>query len=112
MKNLIGLTLALALVLSVAPVMAEDSFEGMESLNSAVAALPDSELAQVEGGQTTVEFCLICVPIATVTQVNLAVTTAVAAGIGNVAAAVTSQENSAAINQPVNSGFTTFTAVQ
>ena len=51
MKNLIGLTLALALVLSVAPVMAGESFPGMESLSSAVAALPDADLAKVEGGQ-------------------------------------------------------------
>ena len=63
MKNLIGLTLALALVLSVAPVMAAESFEGMESLSSAVAALPDADLATVEGGQVGVGDINIAVDI-------------------------------------------------
>jgi hypothetical protein len=69
MKNLIGLTLALALVLSVAPVMAGESFEGMESLSSAVAALPDADLAKVEGqGADVVQVCVDCTNVAEVEQ--------------------------------------------
>ena len=73
MKNLIGLTLALALVLSVAPVMAGESFPGMESLSSAVAALPDADLAKVEGGQLGVGDINIAVDI------NVAVTNQIVA---------------------------------
>ena len=69
MKNLIGLTLALALVLSVAPVMAGESFEGMESLSSAVAALPDADLAKVEGqGHDVIQVCVDCTNVAEVEQ--------------------------------------------
>ncbi len=74
MKNLIGLTLALALVVSVAPVMAEDSFVGMESLNSAAVALPDPELAKVEGqGVADNVVGDIGINVATITQLNLVV---------------------------------------
>ena len=69
MKNVIGLTLALALVLSVAPVMAGESFEGMESLSSAVAALPDADLAKVEGqGADVIQVCVDCTNVAKVDQ--------------------------------------------
>ena len=69
MKNLIGLTLALALVLSVAPVMAGESFEGMDSLSSAVAALPDADLAKVEGqGAEAIQVCVDCTNVAEVEQ--------------------------------------------
>jgi hypothetical protein len=69
MKSMIGLTLALALVLSVAPVMAAESFEGMESLNSPVAALPDADLAKVEGqGSDVVQICVDCTNVAEVEQ--------------------------------------------
>ena len=69
MKNVIGLTLALALVLSVAPVMAGESFEAMESLSSAVAALPDADLARVEGqGAEVIQVCVDCTNVAEVEQ--------------------------------------------
>ena len=102
MKNLIGLTLALALVLSVAPVMAEDSFEGMESLNNATMALPDSELAKVEGGQI-VEVCVVCLNAAVVTQTNLAIPVQVVVlGVGVTQA--TNQTNTSILTQDINSG--------
>ena len=69
MKNLVGLTLALALVLSVAPVMAGESFEGMDSLSSAVAALPDADLAKIEGqGAEVLQVCIDCTNVAEVEQ--------------------------------------------
>ena len=69
MKNVIGLSLALALILSVAPVMAAESFEAMESLSSAVAALPDADLAKVEGqGADVVQACVDCTNVAKVEQ--------------------------------------------
>ena len=55
----IGITLALALVLSVAPVMAEESFKGMQSLSTTVEALSDAELAKVEGGQIEINLTQI-----------------------------------------------------
>ena len=109
MKSLIGLTLALALVVSVAPVMAEDSFEGMESLNSAVVALPDAELAKVEGGQNIFEFCVGCVNVATVTQLNAAVQTQVVLGLlGATGVQIAQQDNTAVVTQDINSGAGAF----
>ncbi len=69
MKSLIGLTLALALVLSVAPVMAAESFEGMENLSSAVVALPDADLANVQG-QGLVGDINVEINVAITTQLN------------------------------------------
>ena len=102
MKNLIGLTLALALVLSVAPVMAEDSFEGMESLNNAAMALPDPELAKVEGGQI-VEICVVCANAAVVTQTNAAIPVQIV-GVGVGDTQITSQTNTAIVTQDIHSG--------
>ncbi len=109
MKSLIGLTLALALVVSVAPVMAEDSFEGMESLNSAVVALPDAELAKVEGGQNIFEFCVVCVNAATVTQANAALQTQAVIGlVGTTGVQIAQQSNTATVTQDINSGTGAF----
>ena len=54
----IGITLALALV-SALPVMAEESFKGMQSLSTTVEALSDAELAKVEGGQIEINLTQI-----------------------------------------------------
>ena len=54
----IGITLALALV-SVLPVMAEESFKGMQSLSTTVEALSDAELAKVQGGQIEINLTQI-----------------------------------------------------
>ena len=61
----IGITFALALF-SVAPVMAEQSFKGMQNLSSTLEVLSDAELAKVEGGQIDIN----------VTQINAARQTA------------------------------------
>ena len=66
----IGITLALALF-SVVPVMAEESFKGMQSLSTTVEALSDAELAKVEGGQIEINL----------TQINAARQTANATAI-------------------------------
>ena len=108
MKSLIGLTLALALVVSVAPVMAEDSFQGMESLNSAVVALPDAELAKVEGGQNLLEFCVVCVNAATVTQANVALQTQAVIGLVATGVQIADQSNTAVVTQDINSGAGAF----
>ena len=47
----IGITFALAFIFSVVPVMAEESFKGMQNLSITLEALSDAELAKVEGGQ-------------------------------------------------------------
>ena len=49
--------------------MAGESFEGMESLSSAVAALPDADLAKVEGqGADVIQVCVDCTNVAKVDQ--------------------------------------------
>ncbi len=57
--NTIGITFALAFVFSVVPVMAEESFKGMQSLSSTLEALSDAELAKVEGGQVEINLTQI-----------------------------------------------------
>ena len=51
MKRLIGAVMAVALLVSVAPVLAGDSFQALSRLPAGLTPLDDAQLAAVEGGQ-------------------------------------------------------------
>ena len=51
MKRLIGTVMAVALLVSVAPVVAGDSFHALSRLPAGLSPLDDAQLAAVEGGQ-------------------------------------------------------------
>ena len=74
MTRLIGTVMAVALLVSVAPVMAGDSFHALSRLPAGLTPLDDAQLASVEGGQ--VEFdCVGCVnvAVANIIQLNIVV---------------------------------------
>jgi hypothetical protein len=75
MKRLIGAVMAVALLVSVAPVLAGDSFQALSRLPAGLTPLDDAQLAAVEGGQ--VDVCVVCVNIAVVTPINVGVNIAV-----------------------------------
>jgi hypothetical protein len=75
MKRLIGAVMAVALLVSVAPVLAGDSFQALSQLPAGLTPLDDAQLAAVEGGQ--VDVCVVCVNIAVVTPINVGVNIAV-----------------------------------
>jgi hypothetical protein len=78
MKRLIGAVMAVALLVSVAPVVAEDSFQALSRLPAGLTPMDDAQLAAVEGGQ--VDVCLVCVNITTVVQIPIGVNIAVVVG--------------------------------
>ena len=51
MTRLIGTVMAVALLVSVAPALAEDSFQALSRLPAGLSPLDDAQLAVVEGGQ-------------------------------------------------------------
>jgi hypothetical protein len=51
MTRLIGAVMAVALLVSVAPVVAGDSFQALSRLPAGLTPLDDAQLAAVEGGQ-------------------------------------------------------------
>jgi hypothetical protein len=80
MKRLIGAMMAVALLVSVAPVVAGDSFQALSRLPAGLTPLDDAQLAAVEGGQ--VDVCVVCLNIAVITPINVGVNVAVAVGLG------------------------------
>jgi hypothetical protein len=79
MKRLIGAVMAVALLVSVAPVVAGDSFHALGRLPAGLTPLDDAQLAAVEGGQ--VDACVVCLNIAVVTPIQVGVNVAVV-GVG------------------------------
>ena len=57
MTRLIGAVMAIALLVSVAPVVAGDSFHALSRLPAGLSPLDDAQLAAVEGGY---DFCYDC----------------------------------------------------
>jgi hypothetical protein len=51
MTRLIGTVMAVALLVSVAPALAGDSFQALSRLPAGLSPLGDAQLATVEGGQ-------------------------------------------------------------
>jgi hypothetical protein len=80
MKRLIGAVMAVALLVSVAPVVAGDSFQALSRLPAGLTPLDDAQLAAVEGGQ--VDVCIVCLNIAVVTPIEVGVNIAVGVGLG------------------------------
>jgi hypothetical protein len=76
MKTALGIVLAFALVLSVMPAGASDTFYTFSTLPAVEQArltpLSDGQLAVVEGAQFEIEgVCAICVNVANVAQANV-----------------------------------------
>jgi hypothetical protein len=69
--------MAVALLVSVAPVVAGDSFQALSRLPAGLSPLDDAQLAAVEGGQDAVEVCVVCLNIAVVTPIQVGVNIAV-----------------------------------
>jgi hypothetical protein len=66
MRKYLGLAIVVALVLSVVPALAGESFH-------ALTPLPDAQLVAIEGSGGEVEMCVVCLNIATVHVTNVAV---------------------------------------
>jgi hypothetical protein len=82
MTRLIGAVMAVALLVSVAPVLAGDSFQALSRLPAGLTPLDDAQLATVEGGQ--VDVCVVCLNIAVVTPIQVGVNIAVVGLSGKV----------------------------
>ena len=99
MRKSIGFALVVALVVSTVPALAGESFHALSRLpaieQAALTPLPDAQLATIEGtgkdGRDEVNVCLICLNVAEVTQVNVAV------GV-----LFTEQENVSYVEQSIN----------
>jgi hypothetical protein len=72
MKRLIGAVMAVALLVSVAPVVAGDSFQALSRLPAGLSPLDDAQLAAVEGGWGY-DFCVDCTNVAEIKQFQFAV---------------------------------------
>ncbi len=79
MTRLIGAMMAVTLLVSVAPVLAGDSFHALSRLPAGLSPLDDAQLATVEGGYG-VDFCVDCTNVADVKVSQ----EAVQAALGNV----------------------------
>jgi hypothetical protein len=82
MTRLIGTVMAVALLVSVAPAVAGDSFQALSRLPAGLTPLDDAQLAAVEGGQ--VDVCIVCVNLAVVPQINVGVNIGVVLALGDV----------------------------
>jgi hypothetical protein len=75
MRKYIGLAMVFALVVSVVPALAGESFHALSQLpaleQAALTPLPDAQLATIEGTGEEVELCIVCLNIAIVTQTNV-----------------------------------------
>jgi hypothetical protein len=78
MTRLIGAVMAVALLVSVAPVLAGDSFHALSRLPAGLTPLDDAQLAAVEGVGGGNE-CFVCVNITVVIPIQVSVQTAVVA---------------------------------
>jgi hypothetical protein len=60
MTRLISAVMAVALLVSVAPVLAGDSFHALSQLPASLTPLDDAQLATVEGGDRGSDDCFFC----------------------------------------------------
>src|SRR5919197_2741697 len=78
MRKQLRLAMVFALVVSVVPALAGESFHALSRLpaleQAALTPLPDAQLATIEGtgGELDVDVCIVCLNIATVIQTNVA----------------------------------------
>ncbi len=72
MKRLIGAVMAVALLVSVAPVVAGDSFQALSRLPASPTPLDDAQLGAVEGGYGF-DFCYDCTNVSEIKQYQFAV---------------------------------------
>jgi hypothetical protein len=68
MKRLIGAVMVVAVLVSVAPALAGDSFHALSRLPAGLTPLDDAQLAAVEGGQVAV--CIVCLNTAVVVPIQ------------------------------------------
>jgi hypothetical protein len=71
MTRLIGAVMAVALLVSVAPAVAGDSFQALSRLPAGLTQLDDAQLAAVEGGYGF-DLCIVCENEAEIKQFNFA----------------------------------------
>jgi hypothetical protein len=103
MKRLIGAVMAVALLVSVAPVVAGDSFQALSRLPAGLTPLDDAQLAAVEGGQ--VDVCIVCENESKIYQSNWASNFSglnVQVGKENEFEQEIEQTNVAVVNQEIN----------
>jgi hypothetical protein len=99
MKRLIGAVMAVALLVSVAPVVAGDSFQALSRLPAGLTPLDDAQLAAVEGGYGF-DFCYDCTNVAEIEQFQYAVNSNLVS-FGEVEQEI-EQEQEAEIEQSIN----------
>ncbi len=78
MKKYLGLAMVFALVVSVVPALAGESFHALSPLpaveQAALTPLDDAQLATIEGGDyRNIDVCIVCANVAVVEQENTAV---------------------------------------
>ena len=77
MRKYLGIAAVCALVVSVVPALAGESFHALSRLpageQAALTPLPDAQLATIEGTGGEVEVCVVCLNIATVHVTTVAV---------------------------------------
>jgi hypothetical protein len=101
MTRLIGAVMAIALLVSVAPVVAGDSFQAFSRLPAGLTPLDDAQLAAVEGGYGF-DFCYDCTNVAEIKQFQYAVNNnSNLVSIGDVEQEI-EQEQEAEVEQSIN----------
>jgi hypothetical protein len=101
MKRLISAVMAVALLVSVAPVLAGDSFQALGRLPAGLTPLDDAQLAAVEGG-LSFDFCVDCTNVADIKQYQSAVNfNSSFVTVGDVEQEI-EQEQEAEIEQSIN----------
>jgi hypothetical protein len=99
MTRLIGAVMAVALLVSVAPVLAGDSFQALSRLPAGLTPLDDAQLAAVEGGYGF-DFCYDCTNVSEIKQFQWASQYGVAV-FGDVEQEI-EQEQEAEVEQEIN----------
>ena len=101
MTRLIGTVMAVALLVSVAPALAGDSFQALSRLPAGLTPLDDAQLATVEGGRGF-DFCVDCTNVAEIKQYQSAVNiNSNFVSIGDVEQEI-EQEQEAEVEQSIN----------
>ena len=101
MKRLIGAVMAVALLVSVAPVVAGDSFHALGRLPAGLTPLDDAQLAAVEGGRG-LDFCVDCTNVSEIKQYQSAINNnSNLVSIGDVEQEI-EQEQEAEVEQSIN----------
>lgn len=101
MMRLIGAVMAVALLVSVAPAVAGDSFQALSRLPAGLTPLDDAQLATVEGGYGY-DFCYDCKNVAEIWQFQYAVNNnSNYVSVGDVEQEI-EQEQEAEVNQSIN----------